>query len=212
MEIRYRNFKGIYITKQQLGTLYDKEYYLNGILKKTESIVNGKIQNVLYFKENEETDLSILAQYGGPELTCVTIKFKSPNYLSYSVYKYEFWYYKKATGLFEKATFSDTSLYLPNGFYLCTERIDSEYNPSDTRYKRISKICYLNYVNDYENDYMCSVIEEGVFQYMEKVENNGDGEDVELLDETEALQILTELSVPQAMRNWYVSNVFLPPM
>lgn len=212
MEIKYRNFKGIYITKQQLGTLYDKEYYVNGILKKTESISNGRIQNVLYIRENGETDTSILAQYDNPELICVRIKYKLSNHLSYSVYKEELWYYKKITGLFEKATYSTTTLYHPNGRDLCTEMINTEYNPSDPRYRRISKTCYLNYVNDYEKNYMCSVIEEGAFQHMEKVENNGDGEDVEFLDETEALEILTELSVPQSMRNWYLSNVFLPPM
>lgn len=222
MNIQYKNLNNIIITDQQAQGAYDKEYLQNdGQVKISERMFGSSIDGeVFFYRENEDVN-QIVSQYDSIVGAKMLFIREREDFGLYTLINQTSYFRNQTTGYLELRPFNIRMINNSEGLTIASELINPSIQVGKEAYRSIGKVYYLGNFQTHPDgripDLDIIFTPDGLFDYAIYnpklyVDEDGtdDDQDMEHLSFNEVMDMLDGL--PEAMKDWYVNDVFLPPI
>ncbi len=217
--IQYRSSSNHSLLSAEQAALegsYNKEYLVDGAVKKIEEYLWSDIVSISYYKDVNEQDDQIVDVYTAiASLKAVYIRTRE-TYGGYTVEAENSYFKNERTGDLELQPFIVKWLYDVNNMNVAIESIKTDLPDTDPDHWRIKKFYYFDATSPgTEEHYFISMFEEDAFiclYYVAGVGMKYDGQDDDEFNLQDSLVWMTQLGLTQELQYWYTNTVFLPPI
>jgi hypothetical protein len=181
------------------------------------SNINGE---VYYYRETEDVN-EIVSEYNAIDGAKILVIGERESYGPYILVNQSTYFRNEVSGNLELESYTIRSIVNADGLTIASELTDPSIPFGQEGHKSISKTYYLGNYQTHPNRNIPELLivftpnglfEYGIYNPKLHTDESGtdDDQDVEHLNMTEVTNMLNNL--PQNMRDWYISNVFLPPI
>lgn len=220
MEIIYRDIDNKIIAEQQLfSSFYTKEYRISGLLKRIDHF-SGDDLSIEYYKDETESEIQIVnSLVDNNNLKKINIRSKS-THGKYTIYNENTYSRNPSSNTINNFPDSRTRrfLYDENNDQIASEGIDSTLPIIDPNYRRFGKSFHFfntDYTEAERPYFVIRFNEDGSFDELKFNPNPelDESQDLEYYNEIqEAKDFMAAIGISSAMIDWYISDVFLPPI